>query len=223
MNTLKIEAKLAEKYGYSPLPSELSTKYREFYKENIPEFLNDNQQTLYTSWGTPLCNGFNRIVIGDYGAFVEFSESDLAFPSYKLRIPEHQEYRLRDKYKNNVKYFWYTTPDLSDIKIYHQKKTVSYADYKPGMYYVSVHEVYDSNSEAAQRYIKRIETQNEIKKRLKDLEPITVYVLRYENSKGAGPTLAVFTSKEDAEKNYVSHSSRIDEIQLNKPYEWWYD
>ena len=40
-----------------------------------------------------------------------------------------------------MKYVWLTVNDRSGIKIYHQKRGVSYADYKPNKYYVSVHEV----------------------------------------------------------------------------------
>ena len=36
MNTLKIETKLAQTYGYKPLPKELSEKYRQFYIDNLP-------------------------------------------------------------------------------------------------------------------------------------------------------------------------------------------
>lgn len=37
MNTLNIEAKLAQKYGYKPLPKDLSEKYRQFYIDNLPD------------------------------------------------------------------------------------------------------------------------------------------------------------------------------------------
>lgn len=57
-----------------------------------------------------------------------------------------QEYRITDKkYKNNVKYVWLTINDSSGIKIYLQKRGVSYADYEPHKYYVSVHEAYQAN------------------------------------------------------------------------------
>lgn len=36
MNTLDIEARLAQEYGYKPLPKELSEKYRQFYIDNLP-------------------------------------------------------------------------------------------------------------------------------------------------------------------------------------------
>ena len=45
-----------------------------------------------------------------------------------------------DRYKDRVKYDWLTIKGM-DIKVYHQKRTVNYADYKVGKYYVSVHDV----------------------------------------------------------------------------------
>lgn len=141
MDTLKIQAALAKKYGYQKLPGDLSEKYRVFFAENIPEFLSIEgaHDTLYTLCGAQICSGYDRIVIGDYGAFVEFSQSDF---SDSFIIQPGQEYRVNDtRYSKNVKYIWLTIDDGSHIKIYHQKKCVTYADYKPGKYYVSVHEV----------------------------------------------------------------------------------
>jgi len=147
MNTLKIEAKLAEKYKYKPLPGDLSEKYRGFFTENIPYFLSiAGGGALYTCCGCMICKSYRRIVVGDYGAFVEFGEEDLPSPDEApvFKIAPGEEYRVYDeRYAKNVKYIWLTTNDLSGIKIYRQKKGVSYADYKPGMYYVSVHEVFD--------------------------------------------------------------------------------
>ena len=136
MNTLKLEKELATKYKYKPLPEEESIKYRQIYKDNIPEFLEINGGgKLYTMNGTLICNDYDRIVIGDYGAFIEFSK-----PVSKLVIEKGQEYRLTLEFKN-VKYNWVTIPDGSHIKIYHQRGTVKYADYKIGKFYISVHEV----------------------------------------------------------------------------------
>ena len=86
--------------------------------------------------GVLLCYNYDRIVIGDYGAFIEFSK-----PALPLECMPGQEYRMYDdRYKNKVKYDWLTT-EKHISKIYHQKRTVSYADYKVGKYYISVHEV----------------------------------------------------------------------------------
>ena len=143
MDTRKIESLLAEKYGYKNLPGDLSEKYRAFFRENIPGFLLESgSNALYTKQGSLLCTDYDRIVVGDYGAFVEFSPQQAEEQSFI--IAPGQAYRINDpKYANHVKYEWFTIDDGSGIKIYRQKRTVTYADYKPGMYYVSVHEATD--------------------------------------------------------------------------------
>ena len=142
MNTLKVEAKLAEKYKYKPLSKDLSEKYRNWYIENMPTFLKleGEHKPLYTTAGTILCTSYDRVVVGDYGAFVEFS-----VPASTFVIPRGQEFRVFDeRYSSRVKYVWLTAKDRSGIKIYKQKRTVTYADYKPDKFYVSVHEVITS-------------------------------------------------------------------------------
>ena len=141
MDTRRVEYLLSKKYGYKNLPGDLSEKYRGWFRENLPEFLATGElQPLCTVCGTPLWSTFDRIVIGDYGAFIEFSPdqaNDAAFI-----VAPGQEYRINDpKYSCNVKYEWYTVNDRSNVKIYKQKRRVTYADYRPGKYYVSVHEV----------------------------------------------------------------------------------
>lgn len=141
MNTLDIEAKLAQEYGYKTLPKELSEKYRQFYIDNLPEcfIINGSDTVLCTKTGAVVCNGYTRIVVGDYGAFVEFDEEQANLDEYI--IAPGQEYRVNNPgYSKNVKYIWMTIPDGSNIKIYKQKKKVAYADYRSGMYYISPHE-----------------------------------------------------------------------------------
>lgn len=143
MNTTEIEQYFAEKYKYKKLPEEASEAVRDYYERNVPEHikLEGEKAPLFTSEGTKLCDEYDRVVIGDYGAFVEFSE-----PASEFIIKPGQEYRVNDeRYKTRIKYIWLTTKDKSDIKIYLQKRTVTYADYKPGKYYVSVHEAYKEN------------------------------------------------------------------------------
>lgn len=146
MNTLKIEAKLADTYKYQRLSADLSEKYREFFRSNIPDWLSEDgsDETLFTANGSVICKGYDRIVVGDYGAFIEFSEERLPeqYPTPTLVVPADQRFRIEDeRYSGHVKYVWMTVPDGSGVKVYLQKKKVTYADYKPGKYYVSVHEV----------------------------------------------------------------------------------
>ncbi len=140
MNTLECEAELAEKYKYKKLPDDLSEKYRQYFRDNIPNglFLNGGGM-LRTFRGSVICESYRRIVVGDYGAFIEF---DSPHDDASFVIAPGQEYRVNDeRYSRNVKYIWLTIKDGSRVKIYHQKKSVVYAEYQPGKYYVRVHEV----------------------------------------------------------------------------------
>ena len=138
MDARNLEDNLAERYKYHKLTPQLSKEMRQLYELNVPSFLS-TIQPLYTSADTLICSFFNRIVIGDYGAFVEFSPGQANRDVFC--IAPGQEYRLEERYKN-CKYIWLTISDSSNVKIYYQKHTVTYADYIPGMYYVSVHEVF---------------------------------------------------------------------------------
>jgi len=55
-----------------------------------------------------------------------------------LYIPENKKYRVWNAF---CFYVEYRTVDKSYVKVYHQKKIVSYADYKIGMFYVDPNNV----------------------------------------------------------------------------------
>ena len=127
---------------YKPLPSGESKKQRKAYLDNLPSWLDieGDSTPLHTKNGTLLCSGYNRVVIGDYGAFIEFTSTQAN--KDVICVKKGQEYRIKDpKYRNNVKYLWYTIEDGSDIKLYWQLRKVSYADYNPKMFYVCPSEV----------------------------------------------------------------------------------
>lgn len=82
---------------------------------------------------------YNRVVIGGQGAYIEFEESHIA---PVLVTKPGQEYRGTEKYKY-CKYFHLMPHPRygKEIKVYHQRGQVNYADYKVGKYYVSVDEL----------------------------------------------------------------------------------
>lgn len=141
-DTRKFEEYLANQFSYKRLPDWYSKKCRDIFAKNIPSYLfvSGDSKCLYTVNGSLISTGYKRIVIGDYGAFIEYTSVQANSQSYIVK--QGQEYRIEDpRYSKNVKYHWYTINDNSNVKIYYQVKGVSYADYVPGMYYVSVHEV----------------------------------------------------------------------------------
>ena len=142
---LRFQNEMAEKHKYKPIPIDLFTgNIRDKYEMALPSWCMDEANRthpLYSSEGTMICKGYERIVIGDYGAFVEISPQKIC--SDAIMCKKGQEYRYQDeRYAKHVKYLWLTARDDSGCKIYLQKKRVDYADYIPGMYYISPYEVF---------------------------------------------------------------------------------
>lgn len=132
---------LVSKYKYQKLDKDLSEYSRNLYRSNIPSWLNIGDRSdveLFSPDGVLITTGYNRIVVGDYGAYIEFSV--IQSNHNEFIIPQNQMYRLEDKYRSGIKYLWYSTYK-EDVKIYYQTRGVSYADYIPRMFYVSVFDV----------------------------------------------------------------------------------
>ena len=132
-----VVSELVKRYHYKPLSKELSAKQRAIYLAELPKEFNINGDMnckVYDKEYNPISTGYSRVVIGDYGAYVEI-------PLYKMILDDiiikpGEEYRFEPGYEN-VKYHWYCLYKNRDIKIYYQKHPVDYADYKPGMFYIS--------------------------------------------------------------------------------------
>lgn len=124
---------LANKYKYRPLPKKIKKETLALYCANLNGF--DRKRTCFIK-GEMICSDYERIVVGDYGAYVEFKEEHLRVD---LSVPNNQRWRLDKDYieekQLSLKYIWYT---YGDVKVYHQLDTVKYADYKPNRFYVSV-------------------------------------------------------------------------------------
>jgi hypothetical protein len=87
-----------------------------------------------TKSGNDIATSYTRVVHGGRGDYVEIDSTQIL--TENLHIPPDQAWRNSDPYwKDLVYYDWYATDD--DVKVYFQKKLVSYADYKIGMYYVA--------------------------------------------------------------------------------------
>jgi len=84
-----------------------------------------------------IATGYNRVVIGDRGPYVEILTHQLIDDCFEM--PMGETWRLGSR---NAFYLEYRT--VRDyVKIYHQLKPVDYADYIPYRYYVSPFELCD--------------------------------------------------------------------------------
>jgi hypothetical protein len=150
-------------YKYKSLDNATSSSVRRYYIDSIPSFLklNGDNIKLMDKYGTTICTKYDRIVVGDYGPYIEFSEEN-TYPQ-NFRVKKGQEYRSDPKY-SNCKYIWLSTKsEKQDTKIYLQKGTVPYADYIPGKYYVCVDEVFlseDIYKKKSRKYKKELKSNN---------------------------------------------------------------
>ena len=138
MEKLRREQKGNYNY-YKAFNHEESLILRKLYLKYVINFAEEiiEQMPLFISNGTCISNHkANRIVVGDYGAYVEFEQTAL---KNGLLIPIFKNPPTRP-----VKYIGYTFKD-SDAKVYDQHNTVNYADYKPGKMYINITDLYMKN------------------------------------------------------------------------------
>lgn len=87
--------------------------------------------------GLLLAKGYKRVVIGGRGPYIEIEPQHMELRNtihvadWRLSSPQAYYVELRSRCACNV-------------KIYHQRRTVSYADYVPGLYYISPFDLGDS-------------------------------------------------------------------------------
>lgn len=125
---------------YKKLDEDLSREVRIAYKTFSSQLNLKPNLPIFAKDGTKIAEGFERIVIGDYGAYIEYDLSQVP-KDMKYVYEKGEEYRVDPYWRKKVKYIWYTIP-TADIKIYWQLRTVSYADYKVKKFYVSPYEIY---------------------------------------------------------------------------------
>lgn len=93
--------------------------------------LEGNDHIEFYIKGFLVARGYQCIVIGKRGAYLEFSPNQIILEN--IFVPKSEMYRINS---DKVYYIEYRTK-LHYEKVYFQKKTVKYAEYKIGFYYIS--------------------------------------------------------------------------------------
>lgn len=109
------------------------------YETRLKIPIRGNPETeFFTPTGLRVAKGYTRIVIGNRGPYIEFMWVNLVSESFK----QVELWRLHNP---NAFYLEYRSKDYSKVKLYYQLKTVDYADYQPGLFYLSPFELRLSN------------------------------------------------------------------------------
>lgn len=92
----------------------------------------NEEMRFISTGGLHLATGYLRVVIGKRGPYVEFHPRQIVWGNFC--VPASESYRLKNRL---VFYDEYRSLDPSWVKLYFQKRTVAYADYKVGLCYMS--------------------------------------------------------------------------------------
>ncbi len=95
------------------------------------------EQKLYLKNGFLFANGFERVVHGGRGDYIELTRAQIKLPL--LSRFGNKNWETTDS--EDIYYYWLFPVGFPDVKIYKQCKTVKYADYKVGYYYISPNEL----------------------------------------------------------------------------------
>lgn len=90
-------------------------------------------QNLYLLDGTLLATGFIRVVHGGRGDYIELIRKQFILPL----ISKFNNIDWETSISNDFYYYWLYPVGHPNVKIYKQCKTVKYADYKIGYFYIS--------------------------------------------------------------------------------------
>lgn len=99
---------------------------------NISDTVGSDTLQFFSKDGNLLSTGYVRVVIGKRGPYVEFNKDQIQWDSFF--VPDVEKYRWND---NRAYYVEHRSKCNSNVKLYLQKRTVAYADYKIGMCYIS--------------------------------------------------------------------------------------
>ena len=124
----------------------MTTNYRG--RLQIP--LTKSHLSLFTSTRLHLLTGYERVVIGGRGPYVECLKRHLHHTHVHLPIPQMDRVTHPDRYF----YREYRTNDCAQVKIYFQYKPVTYADYIPGRFYISPFDIFLEDGTPAIRSLK---------------------------------------------------------------------
>lgn len=100
------------------------------YEERLKIPLVKTVMSLHTKCGFLVATGYERIVLGKRGPYIEFVDDQIIRDN--LHIPDDQMWRL-----TSLSYYDEYRTKVDNVKVYLQKRTVDYADYLIGRWYIS--------------------------------------------------------------------------------------
>ena len=134
---------MVAKYHHRPIPTTPATgNVKTYYRDKLPAWAKkkiSRKYPLYTKNGEKVCERYERIVIGDYGAYVEISASHLS-DNHFIYIDQNNpiDETISSRHSSHMTL---ALNDESSYTIYFQVKPVPYGNFIPGRFYIDPYDV----------------------------------------------------------------------------------
>ena len=119
-------------FNGNSLPSDLSKYVRALYKKGLPAL--EKGKPLHTSEGLEVANNFSKILVTDYGAFVEFETAHINLENIIAAKQHDGKEAIHKLYVDRG----------GDTKFYYQRISVL-GGFTKGNIYVSVYDIFQPN------------------------------------------------------------------------------
>ena len=90
------------------------------------------KRNLYFKDGTLFANGYERVVHGGRGDYVELTKDQI-----QVDLKSHFQQELPEELSDEAFFYYWLEPIGREEKVYWQCHLVGYADYKRNYYYIS--------------------------------------------------------------------------------------
>lgn len=134
---------MVAKYHHRPIPTTPAAgNVKTYYRDKLPAWAKkkiSRKYPLYTKNGEKVCERYERIVIGDYGAYVEISASHLS-DNHFIYIDQNDpiDETISSRHSSHMTL---ALNDESSYTIYFQVKPVPYGSFIPGRFYIDPYDV----------------------------------------------------------------------------------
>ena len=95
------------------------------------------EQKLFLKNGFLFADGFERVIHGERGDYIELTKAQIKM----ILLSRFGNKNWETSTSEDIYYYWLFPLGFPDVKVYKQCKTVKYADYKIGYYYISPNEL----------------------------------------------------------------------------------
>lgn len=120
-------------YKNKPLPEQISKKSKEFYKKCLNSYyqINGDEKQIVTWNYIYIAKKYNKIVITDYGPFLEIKKENVFWENLMLKNQQ-----------SNTNFIFYGIENYPNFECFFTKESSNVRDFSPNCLYIPTYKVF---------------------------------------------------------------------------------